>query len=86
MAGRALVGHWRHRPCGLAPGRQAALGQRSLVINQEAECLQDLVLWVPVQDLVGDLLEELPKASGAAATSSRSEISFKFLNEILPVS
>ena len=39
----------------------------SLVIIQEAECLQDLVLWVPVQDFVGDHLEELFKANGAAA-------------------
>ena len=44
----------------------------SLVIIQEAECLQDLVLWVPVQDFVGDHLEELLTANGAAASSSTS--------------
>ena len=37
------------------------------MIIQEAECLQDLVLCVAVQDYVGDNLEEFSKANGAAA-------------------
>ena len=39
----------------------------SLIITEEAECLQDLVLWAPVQDFVGKHLEGHFQASGATA-------------------